>query len=222
VIGNVDSGKSTLVGVLAKMILDDGRGAARSKVFNYSHELATGRTSSISHEILGFKDGTQVEPPHTKNKNDIWGHIVENSNKVITMLDLCGHEKYLKTTVFGLTSHFPDYAMIIVGANMGVQRMTKEHLGIALALKIPLFIVLTKIDIAPDTVMKDTLETIKKLILMSGGHQRKPVVVTKDDDLQVTANFIKDDAIAPIFPISNVTGEGVDEVRRFISMLQNR
>ena len=68
----------------------------------------------------------------------------------MTLLDLCGHEKYLKTTVFGLTSHFPDYAMIIVGANMGVQRMTKEHLGIAIALKIPLYVILTKIDIAPD------------------------------------------------------------------------
>jgi GTPase len=33
VIGNVDSGKSTLVGVLTRSILDDGRGLARAKVF---------------------------------------------------------------------------------------------------------------------------------------------------------------------------------------------
>lgn len=32
VIGNVDSGKSTLVGVLTRGMLDDGRGLARSKV----------------------------------------------------------------------------------------------------------------------------------------------------------------------------------------------
>ena len=38
VIGNVDSGKSTLVGVLTKGIMDDGRGSARMKVFNFSHE----------------------------------------------------------------------------------------------------------------------------------------------------------------------------------------
>lgn len=38
VIGNVDSGKSTLVGVLTKGIMDDGRGSARLKVFNFSHE----------------------------------------------------------------------------------------------------------------------------------------------------------------------------------------
>ena len=39
--------QSTLVGVLSRGVLDDGRGAARSKVFRHSHEQETGRTSSI-------------------------------------------------------------------------------------------------------------------------------------------------------------------------------
>jgi GTPase len=38
VVGNVDSGKSTLVGVLTKGDKDDGRGGARQKVFNFIHE----------------------------------------------------------------------------------------------------------------------------------------------------------------------------------------
>lgn len=54
--------------------------------------------------------------------------------------------------MFGLVGLLPDYSMIIVGANMGVSRMTKEHLGISLALKVPIFIVITKIDIAPQNV----------------------------------------------------------------------
>lgn len=62
VIGNVDSGKSTLVGVLTKGVRDDGRGLARMKVFNYYHEQQNGRTSSISQEIMGFNDqNKQVE-----------------------------------------------------------------------------------------------------------------------------------------------------------------
>ena len=52
VIGNVDSGKSTMVGVLTRSILDDGRGLARSKVFKHGHEEATGRTSSIGQHNL--------------------------------------------------------------------------------------------------------------------------------------------------------------------------
>ena len=43
--------------------------------------------------------------------------------------------------------------MVVVGANMGVQRMTKEHIGIAMSLKIPIFIVVTKIDLAPTEVL---------------------------------------------------------------------
>ena len=42
VVGNVDSGKSTMVGVLTRSVLDDGRGFARSKVFRHGHEVDTG------------------------------------------------------------------------------------------------------------------------------------------------------------------------------------
>lgn len=56
VIGNVDSGKSTLVGVLTRGLMDDGRGSARTKVFNFSHEAKNGRTTSIGQEIMGFSD----------------------------------------------------------------------------------------------------------------------------------------------------------------------
>lgn len=79
-------------------------------------------------------------------------------------MDLCGHEKYLKTTMFGLVGLLPDYSMIIVGANMGVSRMTKEHLGISLALKVPIFIVITKIDIAPENVYEETKTTLIKIL----------------------------------------------------------
>ena len=58
----------------------------------------------------------------------------------------------------------PDYSTIIIGSNMGISKMTREHLGISLFLKIPFILVLTKIDIAPSTVFNDVLETLKKLI----------------------------------------------------------
>jgi len=58
-------------------------------------------------------------------RNQSWSHVVENSQKIVSFLDLCGHEKYLKTTMFGLVGLMPDYSMIVVGANMGVSRMTR-------------------------------------------------------------------------------------------------
>ena len=79
-------------------------------------------------------------------------------------MDLCGHERYLKTTVFGLTGAVPDFGAIVVGANAGVQRMTKEHLGLLLALRLPFFVLVTKVDLAPDNVRRQTLEGLHRLL----------------------------------------------------------
>lgn len=65
--------------------------------------------------------------------------------QIITLVDLAGHTKYFKTTASGLTGHLPDYAAVVIGANAGVIGMCKEHLGVALALQIPTFFVVTKV-----------------------------------------------------------------------------
>ena len=48
-----------------------------------------------------------------------WRNIFDTcrSSKVITFIDLAGHEKYLKTTVFGMTGHAPDFGMLMVSFN---------------------------------------------------------------------------------------------------------
>ena len=56
--------------------------------------------------------------------------------QVLRFIDIGGHEKYLKTTVFGLTGMQPDVVVVVVGANMGVKRMTQEHLAIAVAVRV--------------------------------------------------------------------------------------
>jgi len=37
------------------------------------------------------------------------------SYQVISFIDLAGHERYLKTTVFGMTGCSPDFVMLMVG-----------------------------------------------------------------------------------------------------------
>ena len=130
--GNVDAGKSSLIGVLSTKNLDDGRGSARSNILRNKHEKLTGRTSCIS-----------------------FNNLILNSplkRKILSFIDLAGHEKYLKTTVFGLTGLFVDYGLVLVGANMGITKMTKEHLVIAWTLKLPIVVVFTKLDLAPENV----------------------------------------------------------------------
>ena len=73
--GHVDSGKSTFVGVLNTNELDNGNGSARISAAKHPHEINSGKTSDIS--LRHF--------------------IVKEKNRAITMIDLCGHEKYFKT-----------------------------------------------------------------------------------------------------------------------------
>merc|ERR1712093_903286 len=60
VVGNVDAGKSTMLGVLVKGGLDDGRGKARVNLFRHKHEIESGRTSSVGMEIMGFDSKGEV------------------------------------------------------------------------------------------------------------------------------------------------------------------
>ena len=224
--GNVDSGKSTLTSVLTRGAKDDGRGLARAFVFNHKHELDTGRTSSISENFLGFdaSGGVVNYPPGglTNPKQQLSpAEMSGKSAKMVTLYDLAGHEKYLKTTVLGMTRSLPDYACIVISANNGIQRMTKEHLGLCLALKLPFFIVVTRIDATPENVRLETLQTILKLLKMPTV-KKLPYPIRKIDDVVVSAKNLKADRITPIFEVSNVTGQGIPELLHFINLLPVR
>ena len=202
-IGNVDSGKTTTVSVLCNDILDDGRGKARSKVLKHSHEGTTGRTSSITH-------------CYKRNKQ-------QDGEKIHAFVDLAGHEKYLKTTMTGLNGCMIDFAMVTIGTNMGVLGTTKEHLGIALALQIPIFIILTKLDICPKPVLEKTRSKISKIMSSKAAGRKKVVMV--DDSMameSVIHQFNNRENICPIFSISNVKGEGVELLKNFVEKLESK
>ncbi|KAJ8889843.1 hypothetical protein PR048_009347 [Dryococelus australis] len=234
--------------------------------------------SDISRAVLclyqfGFIIGNIVNKPEHGSLD--WVKICEKSSKVITFIDLAGHERYLKTTVFGMTGHAPDFGMLMrlacspptkancvlslagspdfrkwesfrmmplvggfsrgspifpvpsfwcrsifisitligsedlnVGANAGIVGMTKEHLGLALALSVPVFVVVTKIDMCPPNVLQDTLKLLVR-ILKSPGCRKVPVMVKTSDDVIISAtNFVSERFIFCLFlsnPIGNQT-----------------
>ncbi|XP_034044471.1 GTP-binding protein 1-like isoform X1 [Thalassophryne amazonica] len=222
VVGNVDAGKSTLLGVLTHGELDNGRGFARQKLFRHKHEMESGRTSSVGNDILGFDhEGQVVNKPDTHGGGLDWTKICEKSSKIITFIDLAGHEKYLKTTVFGMTGHLPDFCMLMVGSNAGIIGMTKEHLGLALALNVPVFVVVTKIDMCPANILQETLKLLQRL-LKSPGCRKIPLLVQNKDDVIVTASNFSSERMCPIFQISNVTGENMDLLKMFLNLLCSR
>ncbi|ROW04980.1 hypothetical protein VPNG_06971 [Cytospora leucostoma] len=218
VVGNVDAGKSSMLGVLVKGDLDDGRGKARVNLFRHKHEIETGRTSSVGMEIMGFDTQGQVITSDTPGRKLSWEEIGRRSAKVITFTDLAGHERYLRTTVFGLLSSSPNYCLLMVAANNGLIGMSKEHLGIALALNVPVMVVVTKIDICPPHILEQTITQITK-ILKSPGARKIPIFINNRDECINTATQFVSQRITPIFQVSNVTGENLDLMRTFLNIL---
>lgn len=217
VVGNVDAGKSTLLGVLVKGRLDDGRGLARVNLFRHKHEIESGRTSSVGMEIMGFDTKGNIVG-HGQHRKQSWEEIGRQSAKIISFTDLAGHERYLRTTVFGMLSSSPNYCLLMVAANNGLIGMSKEHLGIALSLNVPVMVIITKVDICPPNILQQTRTQLTK-ILKSPGARKIPVFIKTQEDTVNTATQFVNQRICPIFQVSNVTGQNLDLVRTFLNIL---
>ncbi|VDL94973.1 unnamed protein product [Schistocephalus solidus] len=164
VVGNVDAGKSTMLGVLTHGELDNGRGLARLRIFRHKHEFESGRTSSVSNDILGFDaDGVVVNKP-VRGKLD-WSEICQKATKVRLRVH------FRRTLLLAAVCAY--FVMLMVGANAGIIGMTKEHLGLALALSVPVFVVITKVDMCPPNVLNETINLLFR-ILKSPGCRKIP------------------------------------------------
>ncbi|CAD7966787.1 unnamed protein product [Amoebophrya sp. A120] len=189
---------------------DENYSAANNYVATTERKSHVVPRGSASHPI---KTGAQ--------KNALWQKIQEQSDRLIQFVDLCGHEKYLKTTIFGLVGLCPDYAIVVVNANAGLQRMTREHIGIAIALRIPIIIVVTKKDMTPGNVYDANMLNICK-VLKSNAVRKLPVLIKHETDVEHAASSILSERIVPVFSVSSVTGDGLDFLRSFLYNLQPR
>jgi elongation factor 1-alpha len=219
-LGHADHGKTTTVGVLVTGEQDDGDGTIMSKIARYKHEIQMRRTSSVSEKILGFdEDGNPVNPQLAFALDE--SEVFLKSSKIVSFVDVGGHEKYLKTAARGLLSHSPDYGMLVVASNAGVMYMTREHLGIALSFHIPFFAVLTKTDLVDDNMLQQRLGEVERMLKMPGVN-KVPLVVRNLDDVVVAAKNMASGRIAPIFLVSNRTRNGLDLLTTFLNLLPPR
>ena len=139
---------------------------------------------------------------------------------MVNFYDLAGHEKYLRTTIYGLTSLYPDYCLIMIGANMGINHMTREHIGLCINLKIPFIILITKIDIVPENILE---ENIRKINNICKNRIRKvPYIIKNMDDVLNVVKNIKSDSIVPVLQISNVTSFNLDLLKQLLNLLPIR
>ena len=240
--GPVDAAKSTLIGVLTHGELDNGNGFARNKILVHPHEKESGRTSHITYNSVLYKyHNGNINLYNTNNLDHITKKIEYNgtndNNKVVSFLDLAGHEKYLGTTLFGITGLFPDYGIVVIAANTGITKLTREHLGILLYLKVPIIITITKIDLAPRQIYMDLCSQLKILLGRKLSVKLKPNDVlnkslhfinanskesSDDETNRYIINMLGNPDIIPIISISNKDGRNIDNLHKLLYALPPR
>jgi len=215
VVGNVDAGKSTLIGTLTSSTLDDGKGSSRKEIAKLQHELETGRTSSISSHLMGFdQEGKVVTVKAKRYKEAV---IVPRSTRVVSLMDLAGHEKYFKTTIKGLSQGMADYALVLVNASQPPTHMTMHHLNLCQSCGIPVIVVLTKVDSCPGDVFRNTKKCTSDVVRSSG---KKPFAIKNQSDIETVKDKLH--ALVPVVETSCVTGEGLELLQKLLYALPRR
>jgi len=217
--GATTSGKSSLLGTLSTSTLDNSRGKSRLSLLKHRHEIASGMTSSVAQELIGYRDeeseGDTLTACHVVNYatgnvsswNDI--HASSESGRLALLSDSAGHPKFRRTTVRGLVGWAPHWVILCIAANSDLQEAHKSptpdgspfagaaahlsmaHLDICLRLNIPLIISVTKFDAATKTSFRQLLSTILTVLKTAG---RKPLM------LATNSQDISEDELQTIAP----------------------
>ncbi|MBR1437459.1 MAG: selenocysteine-specific translation elongation factor [Synergistaceae bacterium] len=119
--------------------------------------------------------------------------------RVVSVIDVPGHERFIRQMVAGASGI--DAALLVIAADESVMPQTREHLAIMELLGVhDGLIAVTKIDRVKDD------EGMLELVV---------------DDVK---DFVKGTFLEgkPVVPVSSVTGEGLDDLRRQITSLIDR
>ncbi len=213
--GHVGAGKSTLVGTLMT-----GRADTSGKNWLYlnvlPHEIERGLSADLHYTLFGFKNG---KPLHLKNpldKKERAG-IVAQADKVVSFVDTVGHEPWVRTTIRGLVGQNIDYGLLVVASDDGVTHITREHLGLLLAMNLPIIVCITKVDKMGQKRIAEVEQQIEGLLKNVG---KIPYEIKDENDLSVALDKL--DAVVPLLKTSAVTLAGFDLLNKILLTLPQR
>ncbi|MCS7118588.1 MAG: GTP-binding protein [Archaeoglobaceae archaeon] len=217
--GHVDHGKSTLVGCLITGMPDDGDGATRIFLDILKHEIERGLSAELSFAVLGFKDGKILRLKNPMSKEEK-ARIVEKSEKIVSFVDTVGHEPWLRTTIRGLLGQKIDYGLLVVAANDGVMRTTREHLGILLAMELPVIVAITKIDMVGGERVNEVISQLSNLLKSVG---RIPIFLKdRKEVVKISRMILENRFIVPVIKTSAITLDGYEILEELLYNLPKR
>ena len=117
-----------------------------------------------------------------------------------------GHEPWLRTTIRGIVGQKLNYGLLTIAADQGPTHITKEHLGIMLAMELPIMVTITKIDIVTSTRVKEVKNKAFELLKLVG---RIPFMVKSAEDAVFVAKNMNQHLV-PVIKVSPVTGVGLE------------
>lgn len=216
--GHVDHGKSTLVGSIVTGTSDDGDGKTRIYLDVLPHEVERGLSAELSYGVYGFKQRRALHLANPLNKKERAG-IVEQAEKIVSFVDTVGHEPWLRTTIRGIVGQKLDYGLLVVAADDGVTHVTREHLGILIAMDLPVIIGITKIDRAAEEQIARVEQQISNVLKLVG---KIPLRIRTNADIDGVAMKIAEGILTPVLRTSSITLEGYALLDRLLYMLPKR
>lgn len=266
--GSTTSGKSSLLGTLSTSTLDNGRGKSRLSLLKHRHEIASGVTSSVAPELIGYRnaavlDGTtrtdttviNYASGNVSSWNDI--HSAAEDGRLVFVTDSPGHPRYRRTIIRNLVSWAPHWTVCCVAADddedngdkvgatataeeifgsagAGVD-LSKAHLELCLDLGLSLVVVITKLDLASKTGLRQTLAKVLSTLKAAG---RQPIMLpttsrerpgthsqslarSEEDEIQRMLASVGDDVslVVPIVLTSAVSGTGIGKLHALLRHL---
>ncbi len=129
-IGATNSGKSSLLGTLTTSTLDNGRGKSRLNLLKHPHEIASGVTSSVAQELIGYHKQTPLDssertkgPPvvinYASENVSSWNDIHASAERLVFLSDSPGLSRYSKSTIRTLVSWKPHWTIACIAADSG-------------------------------------------------------------------------------------------------------
>lgn len=202
VAGHVNHGKSTLVACLITGRRDEGRHWLFMD--RLPHEIERNLSADLHFALLGFAKGKPICLQNPLDKKER-ARTVEKAERVVSFVDMVGHEPWLRSTIRGLVGEELDYSILTVACDDGVTSITKEHLGIMLAMQLPVLVCLTKADKVSGRRVEEVEQQVELMLKNVG---KVPYRVRSKADIPVFLDKLG--VVVPVFRTSARTLEGFE------------
>ena len=200
-VGATASGKSSLLGTLSTSVLDNGRGRSRLSLLKHRHEIASGITSSVAHELVGYnhdRGGADSVINYASGNVSSWTDVHTLAHRLVLLSDSPGLLRFAKSALRSLLSWRPSWTMLCISADDGEDRsnpgtsvsstegytdrgvadsrdLPMSYLSLALRLNLPLMVIITKMDLANKAGLRLILARVLSAVKAAG---RKPVMLS--------------------------------------------